>query len=429
VAESNADWFARARRVLPGGVDSPVRSFAAVGGTPYTVATGTGATVTDVEGTTYVDYVQSYGASLLGHADPRVVAAIRKAAGDGTTFGAPTRHEVLLAEAICERVTGVEQVRFVSSGTEAAMSAVRLARGATGRSTLVKFDGCYHGHADALLAAAGSGVATLGLAGSAGVPAGAVADTVVVPYNVVPELGEDVACVLVEPVAANMGLIAAVPGFLEGLRAACDRAGALLVFDEVITGFRLGPTAASDLLGVRPDLWCFGKVIGGGLPVGAFAGSAALMDELAPTGAVYQAGTLSGNPLAMVAGRTVLTSVTGADYDALASRVATLSKGLGDALDSAGLDACAPVHGTLMGLFVGAGGTAPEPPLDAAGARAINAAGRYAGLFHELLDRGVALAPGAYEVLFCSMAHDDATVARTAALVHDAARALVARGG
>jgi glutamate-1-semialdehyde 2,1-aminomutase len=429
VAESNAEWFARAECVLPGGVDSPVRSFSSVGGTPYTVASGTGSTVTDVEGTTYVDYVQSYGASLLGHADPRVVAAIRRAAGDGTTFGAPTRQEVLLAEAICERVTGVERVRFVSSGTEAAMSAVRLARGATGRSTLVKFDGCYHGHADALLAAAGSGVATLGLPGSAGVPDGAIADTIVVPYNVVPQLGDDVACVIVEPVAANMGLVAPAPGFLEGLRTACARTGALLIFDEVITGFRLAPTAASDVLGVRPDLWCFGKVIGGGLPVGAFAGAASLMDELAPIGSVYQAGTLSGNPLAMAAGRTVLTSVSGADYEALAARVASLSKGLADALSSAGVGACTPVQGTLLGLFVTPGTGAPAPPSDAAGARAINGTGRYAGLFHELLSRRVALAPGAYEVLFCSMAHDDTTVARTVELVYDAAVALVARGG
>jgi glutamate-1-semialdehyde 2,1-aminomutase len=429
VAESNAEWFERARRALPGGVDSPVRSFAAVGGTPYTVAWGRGATVTDVEGTTYLDYVQSYGASLLGHADPRVVAAIRAAAGDGTTFGAPTRQEVLLAEAICERVTGVERVRFVSSGTEATMSAVRLARGATGRSTLVKFDGCYHGHADALLAKAGSGVATLGLPGSAGVPEGAVADTVVVPYNVVPELDDSVACVIVEPIAANMGLVAPATGFLEGLRAACDRAGALLIFDEVITGFRLGPTAVSDVLGVRPDLWCFGKVIGGGLPVGAFAGAATLMDELAPTGAVYQAGTLSGNPLAMAAGRTVITSVTGGDYEALATRVASLSKGLADALGAAGVGACAPVHGTLAGLFVAAGADAPEPPRDVAEVRGINASGRYANLFHELLDRGIALAPGSYEVVFCSLAHDDSAIARTLEAAHDAATAMVARGG
>jgi glutamate-1-semialdehyde 2,1-aminomutase len=426
VPETNDAWFERALAVLPGGVDSPVRSFASVGGTPYTVASGRGATVTDVEGRTYLDYVQSYGASLLGHADPRVVAAIRDAAGRGTTFGAPTREEVRLAEAIADRVTGVERVRFVSSGTEAAMTAVRLARGATGRATLVKFDGGYHGHADALLAAAGSGVATLGLPGSAGVPPGAVRDTVVAPYNEVPALDEDVACVIVEPVAANMGLVAPAPGFLEGLRTACDRVGALLVFDEVITGFRLGPTAASDLVGVRPDLWCFGKVIGGGLPVGAVAGGASLLAELAPTGPVYQAGTLSGNPVAMAAGHAVLTSVTGEDYEGVAARVGALAKGLADALGAAGVAACAPVHGTLLGLFVGAGAAALEPPRDAAGARAINAAGRYAPLFHALLDRGVALAPGAYEVLFCSMAHDDAAIERTVELAHEAALAVLA---
>jgi len=429
VAETNEAWFARAERVLPGGVDSPVRSFSSVGGTPYTVASGSGATVTDVEGTTYLDYVQSYGASLLGHADARVVAAIRDAAGRGSTFGAPTREEVRLAEAICERVSGVERVRFVSSGTEAAMSAVRLARGATGRTRIVKFDGCYHGHADALLTRAGSGVATLGIPGSAGVPQGAVEDTMVAPYNAVPELDADVACVIVEPVAANMGLVAPVPGFLEGLREACDRVGALLVFDEVITGFRLGPTAASDLLGVRPDLWCFGKVIGGGLPVGAFAGSAPLMAELAPSGPVYQAGTLSGNPVAMAAGLAVLTAVHGADYEAVAARVGSLAKGLTDALGAAGVAACAPVHGTLAGLFVGAGPSPLDAPTDAEGARAINAAGRYGSLFHELLARGVALAPGAYEVLFCSMAHDDEVIARTVELAHDAARAMAARAG
>jgi glutamate-1-semialdehyde 2,1-aminomutase len=427
VADTNAGWRARAERVLPGGVDSPVRSFAAVGGIPYTVVSGRGATVTDVEGRTYVDYVQSYGASLLGHADPRVVAAIRDVTGTGTTFGAPTRGEVLLAEAICERVTGVEQVRFVSSGTEATMSAVRLARGATGRDRVVKFDGCYHGHADALLAAAGSGVATLGLAGSAGVPASAVADTIVVPYNEVPSLDGDVACVLVEPVAANTGLVAPADGFLTGLRAECDRVGALLVFDEVITGFRLGPTAASDLLGVRPDLWCFGKVIGGGLPVGAFAGATALMAELAPLGAVYQAGTLSGNPVAMAAGLAVLRSVIGDDYAALAARVEGLAKGLADALGAAGIAACAPSFGTLAGIFVGDGTGAVEPPRNAAQAREVNASGRYAPFFHALLDRGVALAPGAYEVLFCSMAHDDATVARTVELAAEAAIEVAAR--
>jgi len=429
VADSNGAWFDRARRVLPGGVDSPVRSFASVGGVPYTVASGSGATVTDVEGRTYVDYVQSYGASLLGHAHPGVVDAIVRAVPLGTTFGAPTPGEVLLAEAICERVRGVELVRFVSSGTEAAMSAVRLARGATGRDRIVKFDGCYHGHADALLAAAGSGVASLGLPGSAGIPNGAVADTIVVPYNVVPELDDSIAAVLVEPVAANMNLVAPADGFLEGLRAACDRVGALLVFDEVITGFRLGSGAASDRFGVVPDLWCFGKVIGGGLPVGAFCGSRAVMAELAPSGSVYQAGTLSGNPVAMAAGLSVLRTVTDDDYAELEARVEHLATGLADALASAGLAACVPRVGTLAGLFVGAGDAPPSEPRDYAESKAINGAGRYAGLFHELLDRGIAFAPGSYEVLFCSLAHDDKTIRSTLDAAHEAALALVGSGG
>jgi glutamate-1-semialdehyde 2,1-aminomutase len=429
VAETNAEWFARARHVLPGGVDSPVRSFASVGGVPYTVASGRGATVTDVEGTTYLDYVQSYGASLLGHADTRVLRAIADASSNGTSFGAPTRQETELAELVCERVTGVERVRFVSSGTEAAMSAVRLARGVTGRARLVKFDGCYHGHADALLAAAGSGVAGLGLAGSAGVPDGAVADTIVAPYNVVPELDESVACVIVEPVAANMGLVAPEPGFLEGLRAACDAAGALLVFDEVITGFRFAPTAASELLGVRPDLWCFGKVLGGGMPVGAFAGAADLMAELAPTGPVYQAGTLSGNPVAMAAGLAALSSATKDDYEALEARVARLATGLEDALRAAGVAGCAPRFGTLAGVFVADGSVAPRAPRDVTGVREINASGRYGAFFHALLARGVAFAPGAFEVLFCSMAHDDDAIARTIDVAHEAALAMVPDGG
>ncbi len=429
MAETNADWFERASRVLPGGVDSPVRSFASVGGTPYTVVRGSGATVTDVEGTTYLDYVQSYGASLLGHADPRVVRAIAEASSQGASFGAPTRQETELAEAVCERVDGVERVRFVSSGTEAAMSAVRLARGATGRSRVVKFDGCYHGHADALLAAAGSGVAGLGLSGSAGVPAGAVADTLVVAYNEVPELDATVACVVVEPVAANMGLVAPEPGFLEGLRAACDAVGALLVFDEVITGFRFAATAASQLVGVRPDLWCFGKVLGGGMPMGAFAGRADVMAELAPSGPVYQAGTLSGNPVAMAAGLAVLRSVDDDAYVALAERVSRLATGLQGALRSAGVAACAPRYATLASLFVAAGSDAPDAPRNVAEVRAINGPGRYGGFFHRLLSRGVAFAPGAYEVLFCSLAHDDGAIDRTIDAAHDAAVALVADGG
>jgi glutamate-1-semialdehyde 2,1-aminomutase len=410
---SNAEWFARAGRVIPGGVDSPVRSFASVGGTPYTVVSGDGPYVTDVEGTRYIDLVQSYGAVLLGHAHPAVTSAVAAAAARGTTFGAPTPGEVLLAEAICARVPGCEQVRLVSSGTEAAMSAVRLARGVTGRDRVVKFDGCYHGHSDGLLAGGGSGVATLGLPGSAGVSAGAVADTEVVPYNVVPELDERVACIIVEPVAANMNLVAPAPGFLEGLRAACDEAGALLIFDEVITGFRLGTDGASGWSGVRPDLWCFGKVIGGGLPVGAFGGPRDLLRELAPGGPVYQAGTLSGNPLATAAGLAVLGAVGPADYEALSARVAVFAKELESAIASGGLSVATPVVGPLVGLFLAPASDGPlVPPTDYVTSRAVAGNGVYPRFFHAMLRRGVALAPGPYEVLFPGLAHDDAVLGR-----------------
>ena len=410
---SNAEWFARAGRVIPGGVDSPVRSFASVGGTPYTVVSGDGPYVTDVEGTRYIDLVQSYGAVLLGHAHTAVTSAVAAASARGTTFGAPTPGEVLLAEAICARMPGCEQVRLVSSGTEAAMSAVRLARGVTGRDRVVKFDGCYHGHSDGLLAGGGSGVATLGLPGSAGVSAGAVADTEVVPYNVVPELDERVACVIVEPVAANMNLVAPAPGFLEGLRAACDAAGALLIFDEVITGFRLGPDGATGWSGVRPDLWCFGKVIGGGLPVGAFGGPRDLLRELAPGGPVYQAGTLSGNPLATAAGLAVLGAVGPADYEALSVRVAVFAKELESAIASGGLSVATPVVGPLVGLFLAPASDGPlVPPTDYVTSRAVAGNGVYPRFFHAMLRRGVALAPGPYEVLFPGLAHDDAVLGR-----------------
>jgi glutamate-1-semialdehyde 2,1-aminomutase len=408
---SNAEWFARAQRVIPGGVDSPVRSFASVGGTPYTVVQGQGPYVVDAEGTPYIDLVQSYGAILLGHAHPVITTAITRAAGLGTTFGAPTPGEVLLAEAICERVPGCEQIRLVSSGTEAAMTAVRLARGVTGRDRIVKFDGCYHGHSDGLLAGGGSGVAMLGLPGSVGVSIGAVADTVVAPYNIVPDL-TDVACLIVEPVAANMNLVPPNPGFLSALRHACDAAGALLIFDEVITGFRLGTGGATAWSGVTPDLWCFGKVIGGGLPVGAVGGRRDLLSSLAPQGPVYQAGTLSGNPLATAAGLAVLSEVGEEDYAALASRVADFAVALRSAIVRGGLAATVPVVGTLVGLFLG-----PDPteqlvaPVDYVTAHRLASNGVYPHFFHAMLRRGVALAPGAYEVMFPGLTHTDEVLA------------------
>jgi glutamate-1-semialdehyde 2,1-aminomutase len=421
---TNAGLFERSQRVMPGGVNSPVRAFRSVGGDPYVVARAEGAYVWDVEGRRYLDYVQSYGASILGHAHPRVVEAVRDAAVRGTTYGAPTEGEVVLAEELCRRVEGLEMIRLVSSGTEAAMSAVRLARGATGRSTIVKFAGCYHGHSDALLAGGGSGVADQGLADSAGVTAGAVADTVVAPYNRVPEVGNDVAAVVVEPVAANMGVVAPVEGFLAGLRQACDRAGALLVFDEVITGFRLGPGGASQRFGVTPDLWCFGKVIGGGLPLGAFGGRRELMEHLAPLGPVYQAGTLSGNPLATAAGLAVLAELDAAAYTMLDGRAAELAAMLGDVIAGAGLAVQVPRVGPLLGLYF-----AEAPVLDYDGARASADSGLYRRFFRALLDRGVALAPGPYEALFPSLAHGRDDIEHTADLAAAAARDVAASPG
>ena len=415
---TNAALYERACRVMPGGVNSPVRSFRGVGGTPYFVARAKGAYVWDVEGRRYLDYVQSYGASILGHADEQVIDAIRAAALDGTTYGAPTEREVLLAELLCDRVPGLEMVRLVSSGTEATMSAVRLARGATGRTKLVKFAGCYHGHGDALLAAGGSGVANQGISGSAGVPASAVADTVVCPYNVVPELDETVALVAVEPVAANMGLVPPAPGFLEGLRRECDRVGAMLLFDEVITGFRLAAGGAAEFFGVIPDLWCFGKVIGGGLPVGAFGGTAKVMEQMAPVGPIYQAGTLSGNPLATAAGLAVLDQLDEGAYRMLHGRAEQLAKALPPVLEEAGYEVQVPRVGPLVGLFFSA-----TPVSNYDEAKASVDGGRYAPFFHAMLERGVALAPGPYEVLFPSLAHEYNDIDRTVDIASAAAHA------
>lgn len=415
------ELFAEACRVIPGGVDSPVRAFGAVGGSPYFVARAEGAYLEDVDGRRLLDYVQSWGASILGHADPAVLEAIAAAAARGTTYGAPTEGEVRLAEAITQSVPGCEQVRLVSSGTEAAMTVIRLARGATGRERVVKFAGCYHGHSDGLLAGGGSGVATLGLPDSAGVPASAVAATVVAPFNEVPEIDESVACVIVEPVAANMGLVAPLPGYLEGLRAACDRAGALLIFDEVITGFRLGRGGATAAVGVRPDLWCFGKVIGGGLPLAALGGGRTLMSELAPLGPVYQAGTLSGNPLATAAGLAVLDKLDEQAYGQLAKSVRRLAEGIADAIGRSGLRVEVPVFGTICSIFF-----SDEPVHDYEGARRAASSGLYAPFFRAMLARGVALAPSPYEVAFVSLAHSEADIDFTIEAAADAAREVAA---
>jgi glutamate-1-semialdehyde 2,1-aminomutase len=419
---TNAGLFERAQQVIPGGVNSPVRAFGSVGGTPYFVARAEGARVWDVEGTEYLDLVQSYGAIIAGHAHPAIVEAVQRAAVDGTSYGAPTEREVRIAEEICSRVPSVDMVRLVSSGTEATMSALRVARGHTGRPTVVKFAGNYHGHGDLLLAEAGSGVATLGLPGSAGVTDAAVADTRVVPYNVVPTLDEQTACVIVEPVAANMGLVPPAPGFLEGLRAECDRVGALLVFDEVITGFRIARGGAEELAGVRPDLSCFGKVIGGGLNIGAYGGRGDVMAQVAPLGPVYQAGTLSGNPLATAAGLAALELLDAAAYRELARRAERLAGHLRKAMADAGVPAVVPQVSTLVGLFC-----CEDEPVDYATAKRTDT-GTYARFFHAMLNRGVAMAPGAYEVAFCGLAHDDEVIDRIGEIAAEAAASIAQTG-
>jgi glutamate-1-semialdehyde 2,1-aminomutase len=350
---NNHTLYTRSAEAIPGGVNSSIRAFKAVGGEPYIVARGEGAHIFDVEGKRYIDLVQSYGAVILGHAHRAITSALVAAAGDGTSFGAPTPREMKLAEAIRERVPSCERVRLMNSGTEATSTAVRLARGATGRKRIITFHGNFHGATDALLAAGGSGVATLGIPGTAGVPEEAVANTIVVPYNVVPEIGNDVAAVIVEPVAANMGVVAPAAGFLEGLRAACDKAGALLIFDEVITGFRLGSGGAQAKYDVRPDITCFGKVIGGGLPIGAIGGSRSVMEHLTPIGKVFHAGTLAGNPLATAAGLAALNELTPDVYMELSARARQLATILRDACASAGIVAQFPVVGTLVGAFFG----------------------------------------------------------------------------
>jgi glutamate-1-semialdehyde 2,1-aminomutase len=410
-ADTSPDLFERARALFPGGVNSPVRAWGAVGGTPRFISRAAGARMWDVEGNEYLDFIASWGAILLGHAHPAVVEAIRNAAGEGTSFGAPTPGEVWLGERIRRAMPSVERLRFTSSGTEAVMSAVRLARAFTGRSRIVKFAGCYHGHSDALLTQSGSGVATLGLPGSAGVPAAATADTIVAPYNdldavssVFARMGQEVAAILVEPVAANMGVVAPRPGFLEALRDLAARHDALLVFDEVITGFRLGPGGAQGRFGIAPDLTCLGKIIGGGLPVGAFGGRAEIMAQVAPDGPMYQAGTLSGNPLAMAAGEAALAAVASPSaYDFLEMQTSRLADGLAEAGE--GRISVSRV-GSLLTVFF-----ASAPPQDYDEVRAADGSA-FARFFHAMLDRGVLLPPSPFEAWFTTLAHGDAEIDR-----------------
>lgn len=427
---TNTEAFDRARAVIPGGVSSPVRAYGSVGGTPVFVARAEGAMVWDVAGREYVDLVGSWGPAILGHARREVVEAVQAAAARGLSFGAPTVAEAELAELVRARVPLAAKVRFVSTGTEACMTAVRLARGATGRDLVVKFAGCYHGHSDALLAAAGSGVLTAGLPGSAGVPAAATAQTLVVPYNdpdaireVFAARGDQIAAVITEPAAANMGVVPPEPGFNALLRELTTAHGALLIYDEVLTGFRVSDAGWWGLEGrtITPDLFTFGKVVGGGMPLAALGGRPELLDLLAPLGPVYQAGTLSGNPLATAAGIATLQLADAAVYARVDAASDALASAVTAALDAAGVPHRLQRAGSLFSVFWGA----TDPVTDYASAQRQDA-GAYRAFFHTMLDAGVALPPSAYEAWFLSAAHDDATIERIAAALPGAARAAAA---
>ncbi len=419
----SAQEFRRAERVLVGGVNSPVRAFKSVGGTPRVMGRAAGSLLVDVDGVQYIDYIGSWGAAIVGHAHPAVVEAVTRAARDGLSFGVNSPLEVALAEEIIARVPSVERVRMVNSGTEAVMSAVRLARAATGRRRIVKFEGCYHGHSDGLLAKAGSGLATLAIPDSAGVTAGAAADTLIARYNdlssvesLVTRHRADIAAILVEPIAGNMGLVRPFDGFLQALRSYADDIGAVLIFDEVMTGFRVARGGAQALVGVRPDLTAFGKIIGGGLPVGAYGGRREIMALLAPEGRVYQAGTFSGNPATMAAGLATLALLDDEAYARLDAVSARLARGIEDALRAVRRIGCVQRVGSMLTLFLDVArfdGTHPLPPV---------AERAFASFFHAMLENGVHLPPSAHESWFVSLAHDDATIDAT---ISACARSLV----
>ncbi len=415
------ELFEKAKRLIPGGVNSPVRAFKSVGGTPVFIERGQGARVTDVDGNEFVDYVCSWGPLIFGHAHPRIVEAVKRAAEWGSTFGAPTEAEVTLAQMIVDAVPSVEMVRLVSSGTEAVMSAIRLARGFTRRDKIIKFEGGYHGHSDSLLAKAGSGIATLGMPDSAGVSPNLTVDTITVPYNnsdavraAVAMNGKSVAAIIVEPIAGNMGVVAPKPGFLEELRAVADEYGIVLIFDEVISGFRASYGGAQARLGVLPDLTTMGKIIGGGLPMGAYGGRREIMDYVAPSGPVYQAGTLSGNPVAVAAGIETLRMLAEPGvYDQLEAKALMLEDGLRDAAESSGVDVRLNRVGSLSTVFF-----TSEEVTDYASAKTSDTT-KYGAFFHGMLQRGFYFAPSQFEAAFVSTAHSSEDIAGTIEAARD----------
>ncbi|WP_312519330.1 glutamate-1-semialdehyde 2,1-aminomutase [Massilia sp.] len=414
-SSQNDILFTRAQQTTPGGVNSPVRAFRSVGGTPRFITRAQGPYFWDADGKRYIDYIGSWGPAILGHARPEVVKAVQEAAANGLSFGAPTEGEIEIAEEICRLLPSIEQVRLVSSGTEATMSALRLARGATGRDKIVKFEGCYHGHADSLLVKAGSGLLTFGNPTSAGVPEDFVKHTLVLDYNNVPQLedafasmGDTIACVIVEPVAGNMNLIRATPEFLQRMRELCTEHGAVLIFDEVMCGFRVGLEGAQGMYGITPDLTALGKVIGGGMPVAAFGGRAELMQKMAPIGPVYQAGTLSGNPVAVAAGMTTLKLIQEEGfYEKLSSQATKLVEGLTEAAREAGIAFCGDAVGGMFGMYFS------ETVPSSYGQMMAGDKERFNRFFHGMLEEGVYFAPAMFEAGFVSIQHDDAVIAET----------------